>query len=120
MALRDLMRDSAASYLRPGETVQAVFGAQTRSAYLAGGLLFILLNKYRIFAVTNERILILDSGRWSMRKAIGVVTELPRSTRLGPATGIWHVIPANAENLRVHRRFFKDIEAADAAANFAS
>jgi hypothetical protein len=31
MALRDSMRDSAAAYLRPGETVQAVLGAQTAS-----------------------------------------------------------------------------------------
>jgi len=45
--------------------------------------------------------------------ASGVVTELPRSTRLGPATGMWHRIPAGSETLRVHRRFFKDIETAD-------
>lgn len=43
-----------------------------------------------------------------------MVAELPRSTRLGPASGVWHVIPAGAEKLRVHRRFFKGIEAADA------
>jgi hypothetical protein len=35
------------------------------------------------------------------------------STRLGPPSGLWHVIPAAGENLRVHRRFFKDIETAD-------
>jgi hypothetical protein len=48
-----------------------------------------------------------------MKAARGVVMELPRSTRLGPATGMWHKIPAGDETLRVHRRFFKDIEAAD-------
>jgi len=26
---------------------------------------------------------------------------------------MWHQIPAGEENLRVHRRFFKDLEAAD-------
>ena len=31
----------------------------------------------------------------------------------GPPTGLWHVIPAAGEKLRVHRRFFKDIEIAD-------
>ena len=31
MALRDVMRKSAEQYLRPGETVQAIFGAQTAS-----------------------------------------------------------------------------------------
>ena len=36
VALRDSMRDSAAQYLRPGEPIQAVIGAQTASAWLAG------------------------------------------------------------------------------------
>ena len=42
-----------------------------------------------------------------------MITELPRSTRLGPAAGLWHQIPLGRETLRVHRRFFKDIETAD-------
>ncbi len=116
MALRDSMRDSAAPYLRPGETVQAVLGAQTASPLLAavtGVFLFLGLNRYRIVAVTPQRVLILDAGRASMKTARGVVAELPRSTRLGPPSGLWHVIPAAGENLRVHRRFFKDIETAD-------
>ncbi len=44
-----------------------------------------------------------------------MMTELPRSTRLGPATGLWHQIPAGTETLRVHRRFFKDIKTADSS-----
>ena len=116
MALRDSMRDSAAPYLRPGETVQAVLGAQTASQLLAavgGFFMFLHLNRYRILVITPQRVLILDAGRDNMRTARGVVAELPRSTRLGPASGLSHVIPAARENLRVHRRFFKDIEAAD-------
>ena len=35
MALRDSMRDSAAQYLRPGEPIQAVIGAQTASQWMA-------------------------------------------------------------------------------------
>jgi hypothetical protein len=50
-----------------------------------------------------------------MKTARGVVTELPRGTRLGPGSGVWHRIPVGNENLRVHRRFFKDIETADRA-----
>jgi hypothetical protein len=116
MALRDSMRESAAEYLRPGETVQAVLGAQTASQLMAelGGVFRLLgLNRYRIVAVTSQRVLILDAGRASMTTACGVVAELSRSTRLGPASGLWHVIPAAGENLRVHRRFFKDIQTAD-------
>jgi len=113
------MAASAAQYLRPGETVQAVFGAQTASPWLAaltGVFVFLGFNSYRIVAVTEQRILVLDAGRASMKKARGVVTELPRSTRLGPASGVWHKIQAGGETLRVHRRFYKDIETADAQA----
>ena len=118
MALRDSMRDSAAQYLPPGEPVQAVIGAQTASAWLAaltGALVFLGLNRYRIIVVTSARIVVLDAGKTSMKKARGVVTELPRSTRLGPGSGVWHQIPAGSETLRVHRRFFKDLQTADAA-----
>jgi hypothetical protein len=119
MALRDSMRDSAAQYLQPGEPIQAVIGAQTASQWLAaltGVFVFLGLNRYRILAVTPARIVVLDSGRVSMKKARGVVMELPRSTRLGPGTGLWHQVPAGNETLRVHRRFFKDLEIADTAA----
>ena len=123
MALRDSMRDSAASYLQPGEPVQAVIGAQTASQWLAaltGIFVFLGFNRYRILAVTPTRIVVLDAGKTSMKKARGVVMELPRSTRLGPGTGLWHQIPAGSETLRVHRRFFKDIDTADSVATAAA
>jgi hypothetical protein len=119
MALRDSMRDSAGEYLRPGEVVQTVFGAQTASQLLAavtGVFMFLNLNRYRIVVVTSQRVLVLDAGRASMKTAHGLVAELPRRTMLGPPSGLWHVIPAAGENLHVHRRFFKDIETADTAA----
>src|ERR1700733_4760719 len=112
------MRESAAQYVQPGEPIQAVIGAQTASQWLAaptGIFVFFCLNRYRILARPPSRILVLDAGKTSLKKARGVVVELPRSTRLGPATGMWHRIPAGSETLRVHRRFFKDIETADSA-----
>ena len=119
MALRDRMRSSTAQFLPPGEPIQAVIGAQTASQWLAlitGILFFLGLNRYRIIAVTPNRIVVLDAGKTSMKTARGVVMELPRSTRLGPGTGMWHQIQAGGETLRVHRRFFKDLEAADSVA----
>jgi hypothetical protein len=112
------MLKSATPYLQPGEPVQAIFGAQTASQWLAaiGGIfIFLGLNNYRILVVTPVRILVLDAGKFSWKKARGVVTQLPRSTQLGPASGLWHSIPAGNENLRVHRRFFKELRAADGA-----
>jgi len=118
MALRDSMRSSAAQFAQPGETIQEVFGAQTASPWmipLVGAVITLFINRYRIFAVTDQRILVLDAGKMSMKTARGVLTQLPRSTQLGPATGLWHTIPTDAGKLWVHRRFFKDIAAADAA-----
>jgi hypothetical protein len=96
-----------------------VIGAQTNGQWLAaltGIFLFLGLNRYRILAVTPTRIVVLDAGKSSMKKARGVVTELPRSTRLGPGTGMWHQVAAGQEKLRVHRRFFKDMHIADSEA----
>lgn len=116
MAIRDSMRDSAATFTRPDEQIQAVFGAQTASPMmipLVGAIITLIVNKYRIFAVTDQRILVLDAGKMSMKQARGVVAELPRATRLGPPSGIWHKVETGSEKLRVHRRFFKDIAIAD-------
>ena len=84
MALRDTMCSSAAQYLQPDEPIQAVIGAQTASQWLAaltGIFVFLGLNRYRILAVTPNRIVVLD--------------------------------PAGQETLRVHRRFFRDLDVAD-------
>jgi hypothetical protein len=119
MALRDSMRESAAPYLKPGEPVQAIMGAQTASNWLlplTGFIFFRFINSYRIVAVTPQRIVVLDAGKSSVKKARGIVTELPRSVQLGPGSGAWHVVPAGQEKLRVHRRFFKDMNQADTAA----
>ena len=116
MAIRDSMRSSAAAYLRPGERVQAVIGAQTASpwvAVLGGVLLFLGVNRYRILIVTPDRIIVLDAGQTSLRKARGVVTELSRSTRLGPGSRRWHQVKVGEETLRVHRRFYPDLDYAD-------
>lgn len=116
--IHDSMRAAAAGFLRPGETIDAVFGAMTGNVLKASVLHEVGIGgtRYRIFVVTSSRILVLGAADLTWTKAKGVVAELTRSTRLGPPRGLlWHVIPAGNEKLRVHRRFFKDIRAADAA-----
>jgi hypothetical protein len=115
--IHDSMREAAAVFLRPGETIQEVFGAMTYGGLRATVTqeLGVAGNQYRIFAVTSRRILVLDAASLTWKSVRGVVAELPRSTRLGPPMGLlWHAIPVGTEKLRVHRRFFRDIRAADA------
>jgi hypothetical protein len=76
-------------------------------------ILELITNRYRIVAVTNQRILILDAGPWSYKKARRVVEILPRATRLGPVKREWHSIDLHYGRILVNRRFSSDIDAAD-------
>ena len=115
MAIRDKIRAKTAAHLHPGEQVQAVFGAQTASQYwmLLAYVVFFAMNKYRCVVVTDQRILVFNSGHFLTAAPKELVNELPRATRIGPASGLWHVVDLG-EELRVHKRFHKDIVAADA------
>ncbi|HXH57899.1 hypothetical protein [Iamia sp.] len=119
MAIRDKIRDKAQSQLRPGEQIQEVFAAQTASQYLAllGWIVFLIVNNYRSIVVTDQRIVVFDSGKWAQGSPKEIVRELPRGTRVGPAQGLWYATGALGEDLRIHKRFHKDIEAADAQAS---
>jgi hypothetical protein len=131
---REPLRKAAAPYLRPGETLQYVIPAQTTSGYAtmtrlvpsALALPFDLQHigligkisdrraRYRIFVVTDQRVLVLDTGKRSLHRAYGVIAELPWSTRLGPPSGgLVHVINVKDEKLRVFFMWLKDMEKAD-------
>ena len=103
--------------LQDGETVQAVFCAQTASPYWALVSYWIVLvkNAYRVVVVTDRRILVCKSGRMSTTPVNEVVAEFPRATRIGPASGVWYKCDALGDRLYVHKRFHKDVAAADAA-----
>jgi hypothetical protein len=74
------------------------------------------VNRHFIFVVTSSRIVVLRAGtRYETVK--GVFTELPRSTPLGPASGVLHKIPVDGTMVRVHRAFFNEINEADRLAS---
>ena len=106
--------------LQPGEPVQAVIGAQTASQSPRGADPEYLSSSASTgtgsWPSRPTGSSCSTPGKTSMKTARGVVTELPGSTRLRPGTGMWHRIPAGSETLRVHRRFFKDLDAADSVA----
>jgi hypothetical protein len=82
--------------------------------HLTGG------NRHRIFVVTSGRMLVMDASP-SDKKVRGVIPMLPRSTRLGPPSGLWYRLPLDGQTLRTHqrqfvrvfRRQFKEIREAD-------
>ena len=117
MAIRDKMRANAEPFLQPGETIQEVFGAQTTSQWFAliSYWIIIIKNSYRVIVVTDRRILVGRSGRFTTTPIKEVLRELPRSTRIGPASGLWYKTDSLGETMYVAKRFHKDITEADAA-----
>jgi hypothetical protein len=114
-AIRDKVIQHAQPLLEPGEQIQAVIPAQTKSGWLGaiGFLWLIFLNRYRPIVVTDRRIAITDSGKFSMAKPTSIVSSLARSTQIGPASGLWWKCTSLGQPLYVHKRFHKDVEKAD-------
>ena len=86
--------EKTAGSLRPGEQVQAVFGGQTASQYwmLLAYVAFFAQNKYRCVVVTDQRILVFDSGRLEDRRPEGAPAGAapgPRASARVRASGTW-------------------------------
>ena len=118
MAIRDKLRANAQKHVKEGETIQAVIPAQTTSQWLSllSYWIIIFKNSYRVIVVTDRRIFVAKSGRFTQSQVNDIINEVPRSTRLGPPKGLWHKIENLGDKLYVHKRFFKDINEADAGA----
>jgi hypothetical protein len=117
VAIRDKLRANAEHVLQPGEVVQSIFVGQTTSQWFALISMWIIILKspYRVVVVTDRRILVCRSGRFRTTPVKEVVAELPRSTRIGPASGLWYKCETLGDRLYIHKRFHKDVAAADAA-----
>jgi hypothetical protein len=117
MAIRDKLKANVAPHLNPGEQVQVVFIAQTTSQWFAliSFWIIIIKNAYRVVTVTDQRILVFQAGRLRTTAVKGLLRELPRETTMGPPSGLWYKTDALGEKLYIHKRFAKDVSAADAA-----
>jgi len=104
MAVRDRLRKDASRYLEPDELIQAVFYAKRPEARAND----------RAVVATNRRLLLLRLN--FLGRAIGMLGEAPRDTRLGPCRGMLSRISAFDAPLQVSFRFFKDVNEADRAA----
>jgi hypothetical protein len=118
MGIRDTLRANAAHLLQAGESIHAVIPAQAISGWFALLSVWVIVfqDGARVIVVTDRRILVCRSGRVRMTPVKEVLTQAPRSTRIGPPSGLWHKTGAFGEVLYVHKRFHKDIEAVDALA----
>jgi hypothetical protein len=115
MSIRDKLRSNAQHNLRAGEQIQAVIPAQTKSQYFAliSFWIIILSRAYRVVVVTDQRIMVCFSGRFRISPVKDVEREVSRTTKIGPASGLWYLCDSLGEKLYINRRFHKDIRVAD-------
>lgn len=120
IAMRERIQESAAPYLQPGEVIKEAFAAQSASPYwsLLSWIIIVAQNAFRAIVVTDRRIIVFQSSRMAFSNIKSVKRELPLRTQIGPVSGLWSKTTTLGEPLYIARRFYKDVNAADAAAGF--
>jgi hypothetical protein len=116
MAYRDKLTARVQPFLEPGEQVRWVFpaagGISPWMMALAGGLLYTILSKPRVVVVTDRGIVLLRASKLTNRPK--AFEARGPQVQLGPVKGLWAPIHLG-DKLYVHKRFQKDVQAADAA-----
>lgn len=116
--VREQLIERSQPFLEEGEVIQAIFPAQVgMSPGLALVSIFLVaFNRGVLVVATDRSIVILDTGSRASRIPRGVRASRPRSTILGPVTGsLWTRLNL-PERTYVHRRYYDEVEAADALA----
>lgn len=117
MALRDKLAQRATPFLEPGEQIQAVIYCQSgASPYwsVISTWIVLLTAGYHVLVVTDRAIVVLRSGRFRSTFPKTLTARLPRQP-LDEPSGLWGQVHAGGTRYWVHKRFHKDVRAANAA-----
>lgn len=109
MGMADKIQANAAPHVEPGERVQGAFAVQKTLTNRVGH------GGYRAVVATDRRFLVFQSGTFSQTTLKKLLTSLPRDQRLGPGSGVFHSIQLGEETMMVNFRYFKQLDAIDAA-----
>jgi hypothetical protein len=116
MALRDKIAEQAQPHLEQGEQIRHVFVAQTGpSPYwaLLTYFMFFAIQVYNV-VVTDRSIVFFRASFWKQSNPKHIEGRFPRSMQFGPMTGLWGRMEIDGRRFYVHKRFHKDVAAADA------
>jgi hypothetical protein len=120
MRALDRLKTNAAAPLDPGEQLQAAIWAQTLNPYQVPltplRVLFGPSDPYRVIIASDRRLLLYGGNRWRVGAIRELLAELPRTTQIGPASGVWHRTDVFSERLYIQRRWYGEVAASDAAA----
>jgi len=75
----------------------------------------VIFAKHVVIAVTDRRIAVFKADALTGTKSKELLASYPRETRLNRTRGLWGKIELGGARYWVHRRFKKDVAAADAA-----
>jgi hypothetical protein len=112
VAVRDSIKKRAQPLLEPGEVIEEIFPSRTVEGVTGG-----MFPKRWIIAVTDRNIVIFAARPLTQTTPRSVAARLPRQTKLGPvASGMFATLTISIESnqLVVQRRFYPDVERADA------
>jgi Protein of unknown function (DUF2510) len=117
VSLRSKLADRARRYLEPGEQLQAIFMAQSGPSPYWGLLTPIMsfFSKFHQVVATDRAILVLDASMWTPARPRQLRMRRPRDFYFGRLSGLWGSFVLDNRKYWVHRRFHKDVAAADAA-----
>lgn len=118
MALRDKLRDRMQPFLEPGEQIHSVVMAQTGPSpwfALLTWLVVLFGAKFYVIAFTDRGIVAAKASWIFPSKPKELALRLPRNVRVGEVSGVWGKTQILGENTHVHKRFHKDLRAADEA-----
>jgi hypothetical protein len=117
MALRGKLTRRTAPFLEPGEQIQAIFIARSGASpyWLVISTWIVLLTRgYVVVMATDRAIVVLRSGWFARAKPKSLLARLPRQPMDEPS-GLWAALNLGGARYWAHRRFHKDIRAANAA-----
>ena len=119
MALSEKLRERVQPLLEPGEQIQSVFFAQTgpNPNFIFLTYLVIFWAKYYVVAVSDRRIVVFRASRFRPAVPGKLLAVHPRESRLGDGSAgpLWGSFELGGTKYWVHRRFRKDVRAADDA-----
>jgi hypothetical protein len=118
MSIQSKIRENVQPQLEAGETFQSGFPAQSGISpwlMIGTGLLLIWKATFVNVAVTDRRILVYKRGAFKAAEMKELIGTFPRETSFGKQSGIFGTVELGGKKYWVHKKFRKDIEAADAA-----